>query len=100
MRLGAGEGRHLRHQPILLGSCNSLTRKVTTQPGVRGVSESPCRARRGRDGCSKSGQGWHRRRCVIEPMDRRSRIPLRKRQGTAAGQSDRQLPCRLAEARL
>ena len=45
MRLGAGEGRHLRHQPILLGSCNALTRKVTTQPGVRGVSESPCRAR-------------------------------------------------------
>ena len=48
----------------------------------------------------ESGQGWHRRRCVIEPMDRRSRIPLRKRQGTAAGQPDRQLPCRLAEARL
>ena len=42
----------------------------------------------------------HRRRRVTEPMDRRSRIPLRKRQGTAAGQSDRQLPCRLAEARL
>ena len=37
---------------------------------------------------------------LTEPMDRRSRIPLRKRQGTAAGQSDRQLPCRLAEARL
>ena len=48
----------------------------------------------------ESGQGWHRRRRVTEPMDRRSRIPLRKRQGTAAGQSDRQLPCRLAEARL